>query len=171
MQNRHVKHPFGAVIDSECKILILGSVPSVKSVENNFYYMHPKNRFWKVLSALLGEDLYSADIPTRKRVLLSNNIALYDSVEECDISGSSDSKISNVIPADIPKLIEGTRISHIFCNGTASYANLLKYHPQLAPITTKLPSTSPANAACSLESLFEAWHTSCVCYIQNKNQN
>ena len=157
MQNRHVKHPFGAVIDRDCKILILGSVPSVKSVENNFYYMHPKNRFWKVLSALLGEDLYSADIPTRKRVLLAHNIALYDSVEECDISGSSDSKISNVIPADIPKLIDGTNISHIFCNGAASYANLLKYHPQLEPITTKLPSTSPANAACSLEKLIAQW--------------
>ena len=159
MQNRHVKHPFGAVIDSKSKILILGSVPSVKSVENNFYYMHPKNRFWKVLSALLGIDLYSADIPTRKCVLLANNIALYDSVEECDISGSSDSKISNVIPADIPKLIEGTQISHIFCNGAASYTYLLKYHPQLAPITSKLPSTSPANAACSLESLVEQWRT------------
>ena len=159
MQNRHVKHPFGAVIDRDCKILILGSVPSVKSVENNFYYMHPKNRFWKVLSALLGEDLYSADIPSRKRVLLAHNIALYDSVEECDISGSSDSKISNVIPADIPKLIDGTNISRIFCNGAASYANLLKYHPQLEPITTKLPSTSPANAACSLEKLIEHWKT------------
>ena len=159
MQNRHVKHPFGAVIDSECKILILGSVPSVKSVENNFYYMHPKNRFWKVMSALLGVDLYSADIDTRKRVLLSHGIALYDSVEECDISGSSDSKISNVIPADIPNLIASTKISHIFCNGTASYANLLKYHPQLEAITTKLPSTSPANAACSLEKLIEAWRT------------
>ena len=159
MQNRHVKHPFGAVIDNECKILILGSVPSVKSVENNFYYMHPKNRFWKVMSALLGVDLYSADIDTRKRVLLSHGIALYDSVEECDISGSSDSKISNVIPADIPKLIKNTKISHIFCNGAASYANLLKYHPQLEAITTKLPSTSPANAACSLEKLIEAWRT------------
>lgn len=157
MQNRHVKHPFGAVVDSECKILILGSVPSVKSVENAFYYMHPKNRFWKVLSALLGTDLYSADIPTRKRVLLAHNIALYDSVEECDISGSSDSKISNVIPADIPKLIENTKISHIFCNGAAAYTNLLKYNPQLEAITTKLPSTSPANAACSLDELIEKW--------------
>lgn len=157
MQNRHVKHPFGAVIDNDSKILILGSVPSVKSVENNFYYMHPKNRFWKMLSALLGVDLYSADIPTRKHELLSRGIALYDSVEECDISGSSDSKITNVIPADIPHLIENTKIIRIFCNGAASYSNLLKYHPTLEAIVTKLPSTSPANAACSLERLIEAW--------------
>ncbi|MCM1306182.1 MAG: DNA-deoxyinosine glycosylase [Bacteroides sp.] len=157
MQIRHVKHPFGAVIDGECKILILGSVPSVKSVENNFYYMHPKNRFWKVLSALLDCDLYNANVSARKSALLSRHIALYDSVEECDISGSSDSKISNVIPADIPALIGGTKISHIYCNGAASYTYLLKYHPQLGYMTTKLPSTSPANAACTLEALTDAW--------------
>lgn len=157
MQLRHVKHPFGAVIDKNCKILILGSVPSVKSVENNFYYMHPKNRFWRVMSALLGADLYNADISTRKRVLLANKIALYDSVEECDISGSSDSKISNVIAADIPALISGTEIKHIFCNGAASYNYLLKFYPELESITTKLPSTSPANAACSQDKLIAEW--------------
>lgn len=157
MQNRHVRHPFAAVVDGKCKTLILGSVPSVKSVENSFYYMHPKNRFWRVLSALLGTDLYSADIETRKRTLLAHGIALYDSVEECDIAGSSDSKISGVIPADIPGLIEGTEIMRIFCNGAASYTLLLKYHPQLEPMTVKLPSTSPANASCSLEELIETW--------------
>lgn len=157
MQLRHVKHPFGAVIDKDCKILILGSVPSIKSVENSFYYMHPKNRFWTVLSALLGAELYTADIPTRIEKLLAHNIALYDSVEECDISGSSDSKITNVIPADIPALIDGTAIARIFCNGAASYTNLIKHHPQLEPITERLPSTSPANAACSLERLTREW--------------
>ncbi|MDE6302259.1 MAG: DNA-deoxyinosine glycosylase, partial [Clostridia bacterium] len=146
MQLRHIKHPFGAVIDKNCKILILGSVPSVKSVEGSFYYMHPHNRFWKVMSALLGEDLIAADITTRAAILLKHHIALYDSVEECDIEGSSDSKISNVIPADIPSLIASTSITRIFCNGTASYNNLLKYHPNLENIATKLPSTSPANA-------------------------
>ena len=157
MQLRHIKHPFGAVIDKNCKILILGSVPSVKSVEGNFYYMHPHNRFWKVMSALLGEDLISADISTRSALLLKHHIALYDSVEECDIEGSSDSKISNVIPADIPSLIANTNITHIFCNGTASYNNLLKYHPYLENIVTKLPSTSPANAAFSLDRLINEW--------------
>lgn len=157
MQNRHIKHPFGAVIDKNCKIIILGSVPSVKSVEGNFFYMHPKNRFWVVMSALLGTDLYNADIKIRTKTLISRNIALYDSVEECDIMGSSDSKISNVIPADIPALMTGTGISHIFCNGAASYNYLVKFHPQLAKMTVKLPSTSPANAACSLERLIGEW--------------
>ena len=157
MEMRHVKHPFGAVIDQNCKILILGSVPSVKSVEGNFFYMHPKNRFWKVMSALLGFDLYGADIPTRIKTLLAHNIALYDSVEECDILGSSDSKITNVVPADIPYLISKSKITHIFCNGTASYNNLIKYHPSLENIVEKLPSTSPANAACSLDKLIDEW--------------
>lgn len=157
MQIRHVKHQFGAVIDKNCAILILGSVPSVKSVEGNFYYMHRKNRFWKVLSALLDEDLYAMNNDERRSALLKKHIALYDSVEECDISGSSDSKITNIVPADIPSLIHGTKIKHIFCNGTASYNTLIKYHPQLADIATKLPSTSPANAAFSLDRLIAEW--------------
>lgn len=157
MQIRHVKHPFGAVIDKNCKVLILGSVPSVKSVEGNFYYMHPQNRFWKMMSQILGEDLVCQDTSSRAEILLRHHIALYDSVEECDILGSSDSKIANVIPADIPGLIKNTNISHIFCNGAASYDNLMKFHPALLQMTTKLPSTSPANASFSLERLTEAW--------------
>jgi len=157
VQLRHVKHPFGAVIDKDCKILILGSVPSVKSVEGNFYYMHPQNRFWKMLSRLLGEDLVCLDTRSRAEILLRNNIALYDSVEECDILGSSDSKIANVIPADVPRLIEGTSITRIFCNGAASYDNLIKFHPSLLHMAVKLPSTSPANASFSLERLTDAW--------------
>ena len=157
MQIRHVKHPFGAVINENSRILILGSVPSVKSVEGNFYYMHPQNRFWKVLSVLLEEELYFATVPERERVLLSRGVALYDSVEECDIYGSSDGKIANVIPADIPKLLSQADIRRIFCNGAASYEYLIKYHPQLKEMAAKLPSTSPANAAYSLDKLADEW--------------
>lgn len=157
MQIRHVKHPFGAVIDKDCKILILGSVPSVKSVENNFFYMHERNRFWKVLSAILNVDLCLASVDERARVLIKNHIALYDSVEECDILGSSDSKITNVVPADIPALIKGTSVSRIFCNGSASFNTLMKFHPELGDISGKLPSTSPANASFSLENLIDEW--------------
>ncbi len=157
MTKRHVKHPFPAVVDSASKILILGSVPSVKSVESNFYYMHPHNRFWKVLSALFDCDLYNADILTRIDTLNRLHVALYDSVEECDILGSSDSKISNVIPADIASLIAKSKIAHVFCNGNASYEYLVKYNPQFEAITTKLPSTSPANAACSFDKLVKEW--------------
>lgn len=157
MLQRHVKHPFPAVKDSASKILILGSVPSVKSVEHDFYYMHPQNRFWKVLSALFGEDFYNADKQTKIALLTKHKIALYDSVEECDIAGSSDSAISNIVPADINAIMDGTQISHIFCNGNASYAYFEKFNPALADMTTKLPSTSPANAAFSLDKLIEKW--------------
>lgn len=157
MQKRHVKHPFGAVIDKNCRIIILGSVPSQKSVEGNFFYMHPMNRFWKVMSVLLDFDLYHADIKTRADVLLSHGIALYDSVEECDIWGSSDSKITSVIPADIPSLIKNSKIAHVFCNGNASYNFLCKFHPELMDVTTRLPSTSPANASYSLDRLIDEW--------------
>ena len=157
MNMRHIKHPFPAVVDSKSRILILGSVPSIKSVENNFYYMHPKNRFWKVLSAIFGVDLYSATVDERISVLLENKIALYDSVEECDIEASKDSAISNVVPADIPSLVAKSEISHIFCNGKASLYYLLSTYPEYESITTLLPSTSPANAQFSLEKLIEAW--------------
>lgn len=154
---RHVKHPFPPVIDTNSKILILGSVPSLKSVENNFYYMHPQNRFWRVLSALLGTELTYATQSKKEEVLLCHNIALYDSVEECDIDGSKDTAIKNVIPADIPALLQKSQIKHIFCNGNASYKYLLQYHKSLENITTLLPSTSPANAAYSLDKLIEKW--------------
>lgn len=157
MNMRHIKHPFPAVVDSKSRILILGSVPSIKSVENNFYYMHPKNRFWKVLSAIFGVDLYSATVDERISFLLKNKIALYDSVEECDIEASKDSAISNVVPADIPSLVAKSEISHIFCNGKVSLYYLLSAYPEYESITTLLPSTSPANAQFSLEKLIEAW--------------
>lgn len=101
---RHVKHPFPAVTSQNARILILGSVPSVKSVENNFYYMHPQNRFWRVLSRIFDEDFTAMQTQEKIAALHRHGIALYDSVEECDIQSSKDSAISNVIPADIEKL-------------------------------------------------------------------
>lgn len=159
MSIRHIKHPFPAVIDGESRVLILGSVPSVKSVENNFYYMHPKNRFWKVLSCLYGVDLYGASVEERIDFLHKNHIALYDSVEECDIEASKDGAISNVTPADVPSLIAKSKISHIYCNGKASFRYLLSAYPEYANMATLLPSTSPANAQYSLEKLVFEWRT------------
>lgn len=154
---RHVKHSFPVIVDENSRILILGSVPSVKSVEYNFYYMHPLNRFWQVLSRLLGEDFTAMNAEQKTRALKAHNVALYDSVEECDIEGSKDNKISNAIPANIPALMQNSKIEHIFCNGKASYNYLIKFYPQLASVTTLLPSTSPANAVYSLEKLTEKW--------------
>ena len=155
MESRHIKHPFPPVVDDNCTILILGSVPSIKSVEQNFYYGHPQNRFWKVLSALYGEDFVSKDKEDKRKLLLAHHVALYDSVEECDILGSSDAHISNVIPADIEGIIKGTKISKIFCNGATSLKYFEKYHKDLT--ATLLPSTSPANASWTLDKLIDSW--------------
>jgi len=133
--------------------LILGSVPSAKSVEHGFYYMHPQNRFWKVIGALLGEELYHEDKKTKTETLLRHNIALYDAVYECDIMGSSDTKIFNPVAADIPAIIKGTEVQCIFCNGAASYNYLTAAHPHLKSISLQLPSTSPANASFTVEML------------------
>ena len=154
---RHVKHPFPPVIDENCTTLILGSVPSVKSVENNFYYMHPQNRFWRVLSLIYGVDLYGASIDGRKEFLLAHHIAMYDSVEECDINASKDTDIKNVVPADIAALVKSSKICRVLCNGKASYNYFVKYNPALAHIATALPSTSPANAQFSFERLKIEW--------------
>lgn len=154
---RHVKHPFPAVTSQNARILILGSVPSVKSVENGFYYMHPQNRFWRVLSRLFDEDFTAMQTQEKIAALHRHGIAMYDSVEECDIESSKDSAIYNVIPADIEKIMSETKIERIFCNGKASFNYLVKYHPDLAEIAEVLPSTSPANAACSLDRLVTEW--------------
>lgn len=154
---RHVKHPFPPIIDKNSRVLILGSVPSIKSVENNFYYMHPQNRFWRVLSLVYDKDLYNASVKDRIDFLHRNHIALYDSVEECDITASKDTDIKNVVPADIASLVKQSRISKIICNGKASYKYFVKYNPDLADIAVILPSTSPANAQFSLERLKFEW--------------
>ncbi|MEG1519607.1 MAG: DNA-deoxyinosine glycosylase [Clostridia bacterium] len=157
MEKRHVTHTFSAVIDSDCKILILGSVPSVNSMREQFYYAHKQNRFWKVLSAILNIDLTTKSKEEKSSILLQNHIALYDSVYECDIVGSSDNKIENIVHTDIKKLIANTQITHIFANGQKAFDELIKGNPWTSEISTKLPSTSPANAQFSLEKLLSSW--------------
>ena len=153
----HSTHGFPAVYDYNSRILILGSHPSVRSKEQGFFYMHKSNRFWRVLSHILNVDLVSVTIPERKSALLKNNIALYDVVEECDIIGSSDSTIRNVVYADIETIIKSSHITHIFLNGKTACSLFLKAFPDYADIATLLPSTSPANAAFSLDRLIDSW--------------
>lgn len=154
----HVTHGFGPFVQSDSSILILGSFPSVKSREQAFFYGHPQNRFWPLLADIFGEKrLDLNDIPGKKDFLKRNRIALYDSIEECDIIGSSDAKIRNVIPADIPAILNGCQIHTVYCNGNVSYQYLMKYYPNLPVPVIKLPSTSPANAAWTLEKLKQEW--------------
>ena len=154
----HVIHPFPALYDADSKILILGSLPSVKSREQNFFYGHPQNRFWKMLAAVLGEKIPET-IEEKKELLHRNHIALWDTIYSCDIIGSSDSSIKNVQPTDIGMILEKTNITRIYANGNKAGQLYKRYQFPVTGIEAMvLPSTSPANAAWSLERLCEAWH-------------
>lgn len=162
---QHIRHTFMPVYDENSKVLILGSLPSVKSREAGFYYGHPQNRFWKVLAALLTCPVPET-IEEKKRMLLTHRIAIWDVIESCDIIGSSDSSIKNVVPADIGKLLENADIGRIFANGKKAESLYKKYiFPKTKVPVTVLPSTSPTNAACSLEKLVEVWGTEIREYI------
>ena len=156
-QYQHIKHTFEAVYDENSKILILGSLPSVKSREQGFYYGHPQNRFWKVLAKLLEWD-EPKSIEDKKRMLLENRIAIWDVLESCDIIGSSDSSIKNPMPADIPGLLKKAKIEKIYVNGTTAGKYYKKYIFPLTGIeAVVLQSTSPLNCRYTLEKLTENW--------------
>ena len=122
-----------------------------------FFYGHPQNRFWKVLSSLLGTEVPTT-IEEKRVFLLSNNIALWDVIGSCDIVGSSDSSIRNVIPNDISEILGVADIKAIFVNGRTAEKYYKKYTEEKVGIKAIcLPSTSPANAAKSAEKLVESW--------------
>ena len=153
----HVVHPFRPLFDSDSKILVLGSFPSVKSRENEFFYGHPRNRFWAVIAAVYGEAVPET-VEEKKDILARHGIALWDTVFSCDIAGSADSSIRNIVPTDLRPVIEGSAIERVYCNGTASFRMYQRYHEQALGIkAVRLPSTSPANAAWSLEKLTDHW--------------
>ena len=157
MNKEKLVHPFPPVCGGNSHILILGSFPSAASRGVMFYYGHPRNRFWKVLSLVYGEPVPD-DIEGRKAFLLSHRIALWDSIASCRIEGSSDASITDVTPNKISELLERAPIKRIFTNGKASHACYEKYvFPVTGVHSILLPSTSPANAAWSLEKLAEAW--------------
>ena len=157
MERISVTHPIDPVYDEKSEILILGSFPSVKSREAAFFYGHPKNRFWKVIGAVVGEEAPDS-IPERKEFLKRHHVALWDVIGSCTIEGSSDTSIRDVVPNDIRKIMEGSNISRIFVNGRTAEKIYQKYTESLTGIKAVcLPSTSPANAAWSLEKLIAAW--------------
>lgn len=150
-------HEIEPVYDEHSRILILGSFPSVKSREAGFFYYHPQNRFWKVLAFLCGEEL-PASIVEKKAFLLRNHIAVWDVIASCTIAGSSDSSIKDVVPNDLTPILEKGNIRQIYCNGGTSHKLYRKYLEQgVGKEAILLPSTSPANAAWSLQRLQESW--------------
>ena len=150
-------HPIPPVFDRASTILILGSFPSVKSREAQFFYGHPQNRFWKVTSAVFGSP-EPHTIEEKRSFLLSHGIAVWDVIASCDIKGSSDSSIKNVVPNDLTQILNSAEIRTIFVNGKTAEKYYNKYIKHtLGCEAVCLPSTSPANAAWSLERLIEAW--------------
>lgn len=154
---QQITHEFEPVFNKDSKILILGTLPSVKSREQHFYYGHPQNRFWKVLANITKEAVPSS-ISEKKELLLTHHIAIWDVIKSCEIIGSSDSSIRNVVPADVSLILKNADISAIFGNGAKACQLYDKYtFPHTGIAIQKLPSTSPANAAWSLEKLTNFW--------------
>ena len=160
-----VSHPIPPVWNSESRILILGTMPSPKSRQAGFYYMHPQNRFWNVIAEVFEEKLAFANnksITERRDFLLRHNIAMWDVLASCQIEGAADSSIKNAIPNDFTQIFENTNIHHVFCTGKTAFALWKKYcaalYEERFNLTVHcLPSTSPANAQWSKERLIEEY--------------
>lgn len=151
------EHNIEPVYDEHSEILILGSFPSVKSRESRFFYGHPKNRFWKVVSTVY-DDNAPQTTDEKRQFLIKRHIAVWDVIKSCDITGSSDSSIRNVVANDIRRILDSADIKRIFVNGRKAEELYRKYiFPQTKREAVCLPSTSPANAAWSIEMLIEEW--------------
>ena len=154
---KHIVHPFAPIYDASSEILILGSLPSVSSRENGFYYGHSRNRFWPLMA-----ELFAAEPPRTKEektaLLLQNRVALWDAVYSCELRASDDSSIRNVVPTDLSVILNASGIRAIYANGAKAGELYRRYQEKLTgmPITV-LPSTSPANAAWQWERLLAAW--------------
>ena len=157
-KNEHpVVHPIPPVYRADSRILILGSFPSVKSRETGFFYGHPQNRFWKVTAAVCGEEVPQT-VEEKKAFLLRNHIAVWDVIASCVITGSSDASIRDVVPNPLQDILECADIRQIYCNGATAWKYYRKYQEkQLGREAVRLPSTSPANAAWSVERLLGEW--------------
>ncbi len=152
-----IVHPIPPVYDENSKVLILGSFPSVKSREAQFFYGHPQNRFWKLMSSIFDEDI-PWTVDEKREFLLRNNIAVWDVIKSCDITGSSDASIKNVVPNDLSIILDNAKIRNIYVNGKTAYKYYEKYtKPIINRDAICLPSTSPANAAWNIERLKKEW--------------
>ena len=150
-------HNIPPLYDARSRVLILGSFPSVKSREAASFYAHPQNRFWPVLAHVLGEET-PRTVEEKRALALAHGVALWDTVGACEITGSSDASIKNVVPNDLRRILDAADIRAIFCNGGTSYACYEKYcRAQTGRAAVKLPSTSPANARWTQQRLAEAW--------------
>ena len=154
---RNLRHPFPLLYDANSKVLILGSFPSVKAVADGYYYANPHNRFYKVMSALFGEDFASVPWEAKRSLLLKHHIALHDAIGYCQILGSSDAKIRDVKPSDIREIFAHATIQKVICNGAKAYQEYVRFFSDVKIPVVQVPSTSPANAKMRLDDLVDAW--------------
>lgn len=162
---RHILHPIPPLYDEHSRVLVLGSFPSVKSRQTAFFYGHPQNRFWKVLARVFadeGTDPCAAAVPEtieeKRRFLLAHRVAVWDVIASCDIAGSADSSIRDVVPNDLSVILNRAQIRQIFVNGKTAEKYFRRYiEPKIGRQAVCLPSTSPANAAFSVDRLACAW--------------
>ena len=153
----HVTHEFPALYDRESRVLLLGSIPSPKSREMAFYYGHPQNRFWKVMATVLGESVPET-IAQKKAMLKKHHVALWDVLDSCTIVGASDTSIEDPVVNNIKELVKKSKVTRIFCTGATAHKLYQKLCAKDVGIDAiKLPSTSPANCAVSLERLVEEY--------------
>ena len=144
MDQKNRKQGFAPVFDMDSRILILGSFPSVKSREIDFYYGHKQNRFWKMLCGYFGEEI-PPTVDGKKEFLKRRNIALWDMVISCEIEGSADATVKNAVTADLNEILRHAPIERILLNGTLSYQLFINGYAHLTIPYEKMPSTSPAN--------------------------
>ncbi len=152
MSSDKVYHEFPPIFDGNSRVLILGSIPSPKSREKGFYYMHPQNRFWKMLCAALGEKL-PPDIEGRKELCLHRGIALWDVLQSCEINGASDASIKNAVPNRIERIFDAADIKAVFTTGKKAHALYERFFRENGHPAICLPSTSPANRTISEEQM------------------
>lgn len=157
-----IVHPVKPIYSSSSEILILGTFPSVKSREECFFYAHPQNRFWRVMASVCNSEVPQT-VQEKTSLILDNNFALWDVIHSCEVTGSADSSIRNVVPNDITEILENSNVNRIFVNGKKAESLYKKYiEKQTGIIAVCLPSTSPANAQWSLERLTEYWKSALI---------
>ena len=156
MKLETIVHDIPPLYDAESRVLLLGSLPSPKSREAHFFYGHPRNRFWPLLATLLGTAV-PCTVEEKTALVCAHGLALWDTVQQCTITGAQDASIRNVTPTDIPRLCAAAPIRRVLCNGAAAYSLCVKYHTLPGVQVVKLPSTSPANAAWTMDKLRAAW--------------
>ncbi len=153
---KSVLHPFEPVFDENSRVLVLGSFPSEASRAAGFFYGHPRNRFWRVMAAVFGEDV-PVTIEEKRAFLLRSRVALWDVAASCEVTGSSDATIRRAVPTDLARIFSCAPVARVFLNGQKAAALYKAFFAAQKISAECLPSTSPANAAWSFERLTAAW--------------